>query len=129
MTERTVLLSPSNGTGHDANYRLTVLVPKRRFFSYLRTRWWLVLLCVAASVAGILAYETVRAPAFSSYARIYVREDTQVNLSSLFSESANYYGTQIELLKSPRLRTEALQSLDDKIPKELPKVEVVRPVG
>jgi capsular exopolysaccharide synthesis family protein len=121
-----------NGHGHDANYRLTMMVPKRRYLSYLRERWWVVVLCLALSVSAMVAYETVRPEKYSSYAQIYLSGDLQLNVGSFFSEeSLTYFGTQIELLKSVRLQGAALESAGINFPpgqKNPYKVEIVQPM-
>ena len=63
MTERTIILPPGPPGGDPAaNYRLTMMVPKRRYLSYLRERWWVVMLCLALLISATVAYETVRTP-------------------------------------------------------------------
>src|SRR5579859_826299 len=105
MSESTLLLPPASGNGQNANYRLTVLVPKRRYYAYLRERWWVVLVCVALLLGGTLTYETLRPETFTSQAQLYLSGDVQLNTGMFFTEdSVNYYGTQIELLKSARLQ-------------------------
>jgi Mrp family chromosome partitioning ATPase/uncharacterized protein involved in exopolysaccharide biosynthesis len=110
VTERTIILPDGQpGDGRDANYRLTFTVPKRRFLSYLRERWWVTMLCVMFTVGAVLTYETLRTEDFSSTAQLYLTGEAQVNnVASLFNEEAmTYFGTQIELLKSPRLQAAA----------------------
>ena len=111
MTEKTIILPPSpNGNGHDANYRLTMMVPKRRFLSYLRERWWVVLTCMVFTISSLLVYETVRTEKYTSFAQIYMSGNVQVNVGSLFAEeSVTYFGTQIELMKSTRLQSAAFK--------------------
>ncbi len=135
MTERTIILPPDahgNGNGHGADYRLTMMVPKRRYLSYLRERWWVVLVCLATTFIGLLVYETVRAGKYSSFAQIYMSGNVQLSVGSLFSEeSLTYYGTQIELLKSARLQSAALEKAGITLPlgqKNPYKVEIVQPI-
>ncbi len=112
VTDKTIILPEGqSGNGHDANYRLTFMVPKRRYLSYLRERWWVVLICVTLTVSFVLTYETVRTEKFSSSAQLYLTGDAQVNnVASLFNEeSLTYFGTQTELLKSPRLQAKAYE--------------------
>src|SRR5215469_8833013 len=107
VTEKTILLPPApSGNGHDAAYRLTVMVPKRRYLSYLRERWWVVLAFLALSVTVTVVYETVRNGTYSSYAQLYVTPGI-----SLFSETKDDFPTQIELLKGSRLQRAALEQL------------------
>jgi len=106
MTEQTIILPPSsgNGNGHGAHYRLTAMVPKRRFLSYLRERWWVVMICLVCSLGVVLVYETIRPPSYRSFAQLYVSSDAPASPLGFISEdSQNYFGTQIELLKSARL--------------------------
>ena len=132
MTERTIVLPPGpGGNGSDANYRLTVLAPKRRYLSYLRNRWWVVMICLALSIGGVVTYETVRQETYSSYAQLYLTLGPQL-ASSIFAEPKDDFATQIELLKGARLRGEALESLGAETVSRLKgpiKVEVVRPMG
>ncbi len=133
MTEKTIILPPnSGGNGGDANYRLTVMVPKRRFLSYLRDRWWVVLVCLMLTLGAVITYETVRPETYDSYAQLLLG-DVQVNVANVFTEdSLNYYGTQIELLKSPRLQNAAYDATGQGpagLEKKLVKLEMVRPVN
>lgn len=131
MTEKTIILPPGhNGNGSNAHYRLTLMAPKRRYLSYLRERWWVVLLCLALALGGILALETVRAPSYTSYAELYASDEVQLSVANLFNEeSQTYYGTQIELLKSPKLQNAALDQsgYGSKAGEKLPMLEVTRP--
>jgi Mrp family chromosome partitioning ATPase/uncharacterized protein involved in exopolysaccharide biosynthesis len=131
MNEHTILL-PNNpqGNGHDASYKLTVLVPKRRYFSYLRERWWVVLVCLVLSLSAVIAYETLRDDTFNSYARLYVTTGGHLG-GSIFNEINFDFATQIELLKSARLRGAALQDLGPRGAqlKKAINVDVVRPMS
>lgn len=112
VTEKTIILPENQSTnGHDSNYRLTFMVPKRRYLSYLRERWWVALVCVTVAVGAVFTFETLRTEDFTSSAQLYLTGDAQVNnVASLFNEeSATYFGTQIELLKSPRLQATAYE--------------------
>lgn len=134
MTEKTIILPPPpNGAPHDAAYRLTVMVPKRRYLSYLRERWWIVLTCVTVAVGAVLAYETLREPRFNAYAQLYLMEGVRLNVATLFSEdSQTFFGTEIELLKGSRLRRAALDKLGLISPNNKPPefdLEVVRPLA
>jgi polysaccharide biosynthesis transport protein len=132
MTERTIVLPPNpGGNGSEAHYRLTAMVPKRRYLSYLRNRWWVVMICLALSIGGVVTYETVRQETYTSSAQLYVTLGPQVG-TSIFAEPKDDFATQIELLKGPRLRVEALESLGAETVSRLKgpvKVEVVRPMG
>ena len=118
MTERTIILPPApNGGDPAANYRLTMMVPKRRYLSYLRERWWVVMLCLAVLISATVAYETVRTPKYTSFAEIYMSGNVQLNVGSFFSEEGQtYFGTQIELLKSAKLQGLAFEKAGIVIP-------------
>lgn len=121
-----------NGNGNEANYRLTVMAPKRRYFSYIRERWWVVLICVSLALGGVLCYETLQPETYGSYAQLYASGEVDLSLVSMFSEeSQTYYGTQIELLKSSRLQNTAFEHIGY-VPKpgeKTPvKLDVVQPM-
>ncbi len=132
MIEKTIVLPPNpGGNGADANYRLTITSPKRRFLSYLRNRWWMVVVCLALTVGGTMAYETLRQETYISTAELYLTLGPQLG-TSIFSEPKDDFATQIELLKGSRLRREALDSLGTETVNRLNgpiKVDVVRPMG
>jgi capsular exopolysaccharide synthesis family protein len=134
VTEKTIILPEGQShNGHEANYRLTFMVPKRRYLSYLRERWWVPLICISFAVGTILAYETLRTEDFTSAAQLYLTGDAQVNnVANLFNEeSLTYFGTQIELLKSPRLQSAAYEKAGVVIePGKKPPItfEVVQPL-
>ena len=133
MTDQTIVLPANSGAnGHDASYRLTMMVPRRRFLSYLRDRWWVVLVSLVLTVGAVLIYETVRTETYSSSAQL-LAGDVQVNMANLFTEDPlNYFGTQIELLKSTRLQIAAYEKAGVKITadeRDLIKLEVARPLG
>ena len=109
------------------------MVPKRRFLSYLRERWWVVLICMVLTVSTVLTYETVRTEKFTSSAQLYLTGDAQVNnVASLFNEeSLTYFGTQTELLKSAPLQSKAFEKAGVVIaPGKKPPIEfdVVQPL-
>ncbi len=132
MTEQTIILPESSRRGSDPNYRLTVLAPKRRFLSYLRERWWVLLTCMVLLVGAILTFETFRSETYESYAQLLVG-DVQVNMANLFTEDPlNYFGTQIELLKSPRLQSEAMRKAGVQLSgdeRNFVKLQVARPMS
>jgi capsular exopolysaccharide synthesis family protein len=132
VTEKTIVLPPnSSGNGSDANYRLTLMAPRRRYLSYLRNRWWVVVICLALSVGGLVAYETVRPETYTSYAQLYLTLGPQLG-TSIFAEPKDDFATQIELLKGSRLHREAMQSLGPETLNQLKgnvNVDVFRPMG
>jgi succinoglycan biosynthesis transport protein ExoP len=130
VTEKPILLPPPSANGHDAAYRLTVMVPKRRYLSYLRERWWVVVTCLCLSVGGVVIYETLRTPTFTSYAQLFVSSGALAG-ASLFSDARDDYATQIELLKGIRLQRAAIAELGSRVDllKTPIDIQVVRPLG
>lgn len=131
VTEKTIIL-PSNpsGNGDSAQYRLTVMVPRRRYLSYLQERWWLVMIFLAIAVGGTIVYQTVRPETYSSYAQLYITEGPQL-ASSMFGQVKDDYATDIELLKGDHLRAAVMEDLGadaSKLKKPI-VVEVVRPMS
>ncbi|MBC8096193.1 MAG: AAA family ATPase [Akkermansiaceae bacterium] len=109
MTDKPSTNLNASGNGH-ASYRLTVMVPKRRYWSCLKERWWVPLVGLVLALGTVLVYETIRSESYTSFAQLYATGEAQLNVGSLFSEeSQNYFGTQIELLKSGRLQNAAFK--------------------
>ncbi len=135
MSEQTIILPPSpGGNGNGVNYRLTMLVPKRRFFSYLVDRWWAVLACLVLAVGGALTYETLQPNVYTSFAQLYLTANVQLNVGGMYTEeSPTYFGTQIELLKSAPLQIKALERARGgggaAAGPRVPALEVVQPMG
>jgi capsular exopolysaccharide synthesis family protein len=134
VTEHTIVLPPDGSGGTSgANYRLTMMVPKRRYLSYLRERWWVVMVCLAVTVGTVLIYETVRTETFESLAQLHVTGEVQITSMGNFGEDQmNYFGTQVELLKSPRLQGQAFEKAGIPLPppdKKNPyKIDVFQPM-
>jgi succinoglycan biosynthesis transport protein ExoP len=133
VTERTIVLPPGpDGNGHASHYRLTMMVPKRRFLSYVRERWWAILICLVLTLGSVVVYETVRKEKYNSFARLYLSGDIQLSPASMFTEDQNYFGTQIELVKSARLQRTAADQLGPAALQNLKEpidVEVIRPMA
>jgi uncharacterized protein involved in exopolysaccharide biosynthesis len=129
--DKTILL-PSASNGREAKYHLTALTPKRRYWSYLKQRWWVTLVCVVLGLGTMLAYETLRPETYTSFAQLYLSGDVQLNTGIFLTEdTVNYYGTQIELLKSARLQGAAFDRVGITIPpgKKSPfRIEVFQPM-
>ena len=90
------------------------------------------MVCLVLTLGTVITYETIRSETYDSYAQLLLG-DVQVNVANVFTEdSLNYYGTQIELLKSPRLQSAAYDSAGRGAAaygKNLVKLEVVRPLN
>ena len=87
MTEKNLLLPPISGeNGNDARYRVTMMVPKRQYFSYLRERWWVVLIGVVLAVSAAVVLETFLRQSYTSYTELYTSGEVQLGMTSLFNE-------------------------------------------
>jgi capsular exopolysaccharide synthesis family protein len=134
VADNTIILPPNGAdrNGNGASYQVTMLTPKRRYLSYLRERWWVVMLAMAFTISTMLIYETIRTGKFTSFAQIYLTGNVQLGEGNFFSEEAlTYYGTQVELLKSARLQSAAYEKAGIVIPrggKNPYKIEVVQPL-
>lgn len=107
------------------------MVPKRRYLSYLRNRWWVVMICVALLTISVLAYETLRQETYSSYAQLYLTLGPQIG-ANVFTEPKDDYATEIELLKGSHLRRATMESLGSGLPAHFNgsiDIDVVRPMG
>ncbi|HWY30571.1 MAG TPA: hypothetical protein VNX46_07460, partial [Candidatus Acidoferrum sp.] len=109
--------SHTTGTGREPAYWLTMMVPKRRYLSYLRERWWVVLACLVFTQSVNLVHEAIRTPQFTSYSQIYVVNGPRLDGGDIFSDAAEtYIGTQIELLNSGPIIGGAMQKVGIQVP-------------
>jgi capsular exopolysaccharide synthesis family protein len=135
VTDKTIILpSNSSGNGDNAQYRLTVMVPKRQYLAYLQERWWVVMICVALALSAAIAYETVRSETYSSFAQLYASGEVRFDVANVFSdeEAQTYYGTQIQLLKSDRLQSAAFSDIGYTPRPDSPtpvKLDVIQPMN
>jgi capsular exopolysaccharide synthesis family protein len=84
----------------------------RRRLAFVRRYWWVPSLTLAAALGGALGYLRVSPPTFVSEARLWETEKLRLPEGAAFSEDAqNYYGTQIELLRSQNTAQGALARL------------------
>lgn len=84
----------------------------QRFFRFLRTYWWVPVLTTLLLVGGALSYNFSRPPTYSSVARMWETEKLSLPQSGGFmGDAATYYGTQVELLRSPTMQALALRRL------------------
>lgn len=84
----------------------------RRYFTFLAKYWWIPLLTFVLAVSGAVALIVVTPPAYVSSAAMWETEKLHLSEGALFTEDATtYIGTQIELLRSPRMQQAALERL------------------
>jgi capsular exopolysaccharide synthesis family protein len=112
VTEKFILPPGPSGNGTNGTnglYRLTVMQPKRHYRAYLRERWWVVLVLMALALGAVMAMETLHKDKYTSIAQLYAGGTIPLTTGNIFNdESDAFFGTQIEMLKSPRLQSEAL---------------------
>ena len=84
----------------------------RRYLGFFRRFWWVVLLCLAIGVlaAGLI---TARQPmVYVSSARMMVSGKIALNEGAVYSEEFNnFFGTQMELMRSDEVRRRAADRL------------------
>lgn len=91
-------------------------VPLRRFLALLFNCWWIPALTLLLGVAGSVMLLYLRAPTYVSRATMWETAKLRLPEGSLFSEDLqNYLGTQVELLKSAKLRQATLARLSPKV--------------
>jgi capsular exopolysaccharide synthesis family protein len=84
----------------------------RRRLAFVRRYWWVTVLTVMAAVGGAIAYLRGQPPTFVSGARLWETEKLRLPEGAAFSEDVqNYYGTQVELLRSEKMAQGALARL------------------
>lgn len=101
----------TNRNGSDPFETLTESPQVSRVDRYLRfvaRKWWLVALTIIACVGG-QAYVALNEPTeYSSFARLMVGGKVKLPEGGLFSEEAmNFFGTQIELMQSEKIKERA----------------------
>ena len=84
----------------------------RRRMAFLRRYWWIPALTLVTALGAALGYLRVMPPTFVSEARLWETEKLRLPEGAAFSEDAqNYYGTQIELLRSQNMARGSLTRL------------------
>ena len=69
--------------------------------------WWIFLVTISLGIS-IQAYRVSREPSFVSYARMIVSGRVALPESAIYTEElSNFFGTQIELMESSRVRNRA----------------------
>ena len=84
----------------------------QRFFAFLRKFWWIPFLTLLLSLGGAAAFILYSPPTFVSSAAIWETEKMRLPEGASFvGDLQNYYGTQMELLLSGKLRQLAFDRL------------------
>ena len=84
----------------------------RRLWAFLKRYWWIPVLVTGAALASAAAFITLSPPTYVSRAKLWETEKMRLPESGDFVQDIqNYFGTQMELLKSDSLKLLALQRL------------------
>jgi capsular exopolysaccharide synthesis family protein len=84
----------------------------QRFLIFLRRHWWIPVVTFLLGTAASGLYVYLKPPTFVSQATMWETAKLRLPEGTLFSEDLqNYLGTQMELLKSAKLRQAALERL------------------
>ena len=95
-----------------------------RYKSLLLRRWWILVLtiCLGLFVQAWLIYQTP--PSFQSMSKMMLAGKMNISQGAVYSEdSANFYGTQIQLMQSAEVRRSAEQLVRSTHP-ELQPVQI-----
>lgn len=96
----------------------------RRRLVILRRYWWVPVVTLVAAFGGAIGYLRVMPPTFVSEARLWETEKLRLpeGAGAAFSQDAqNYYGTQIELLRSQNTAQGALARLQSSGTNAIPR--------
>src|SRR6266516_2824697 len=84
----------------------------RKFLGVLRRHWWVPVLATAVTAGVAIGYISWSPPTYVSVARLWETEKLRLPEGAAFTGDAqNYYGTQIELLRSMKMQQLALARL------------------
>jgi capsular exopolysaccharide synthesis family protein len=102
----------------------------QRFFIFLRRYWWMPVLALVVALGAGLGYLACVAPTYVSTARIWETEKMTLPGGAEFrGDFANYYGTQIELLRSVKMQQLALNRLQNSHTNIIPLGDDNRPTS
>jgi uncharacterized protein involved in exopolysaccharide biosynthesis len=86
--------------------------PIQRLLVFLRKFWWVPVITVILAVTAAILYLRSLPPTFISKARMWESGKMTIPTGSFYTEDLqNYVGTQIELLRSQKMREQALVRL------------------
>jgi capsular exopolysaccharide synthesis family protein len=84
-----------------------------RFLRFLRRKWWIPALSVLAAVAAQIIYLHTQPPSHTAVGRLLVGGKVRIPEGGLYSEEwQNFFGTQIEVMKSDKIRQRVLSRLE-----------------
>jgi capsular exopolysaccharide synthesis family protein len=90
-----------------------------RYRNLIRTRWWVLVICVGLALAAAAAYFRQAAPLFVSVGQMIVSVKLNVQQGSFFTEDFNnFLGTQAALMQG----TEVINRAHDRLASQNPKL-------
>src|SRR5215471_9384577 len=85
----------------------------QRFLHFLKRNWWIPLLTVLLALAGELAYNHYFPAPAVVVARLLVGGKMKIAEGGLYAEEwQNFFGTQVELMQSEKIRRRTLDHLE-----------------
>lgn len=100
-----------------------------RYLTILRKRWWVVLLTVSIGLCVAAWYVSQMPPAYRSEGRLMVSGQIRLTEGATYSEElVNFFGTQVELMKSEKV-IESAQARVHALRPELSPEKVALEVG
>src|SRR5207247_2863176 len=101
----------------------------QRFFVFLKKYWWVPVLTVILSLGAAITYILCAPPTYVSIARMWETEKLRLPEGAAFTgDLQNYYGTQIELLRSVKMQQLALARLQAARTNTIPLGEDSKPL-
>src|SRR5215813_11923822 len=85
----------------------------RRFLHFLVRKWWIPVLTVALALVGQWVYLHFYPPAAVATSRMLVGGKVKIPEGGLYAEEwQNFFGTQVELMQSEKIRRRTLDRLE-----------------
>ena len=85
----------------------------QRFGRFLRQKWWIPLLTIILGLAAEWSYNHFRPPSVTAVSRMLVGGKVKIPEGGLYAEEwQNFFGTQVELMQSDKIRRRTLDRLE-----------------
>jgi succinoglycan biosynthesis transport protein ExoP len=82
----------------------------QRYLNLMRTRWWILLICIALALGAEATYNAYAPPQFVSVGQMIVSIKLNIQQGSFYTEELNnFLGTQVELMKGSEVVNRARQ--------------------
>lgn len=107
-----------------ASWSATLFTRLHRYRNLLKRRWWVLLVTVSLSLCYQGFQLATSKPVFYSHSRMMVDAQIRIPEKAVYSEEINnFYGTQIELMRSGKVRERARERVRAMNP-DVPPVDV-----